>query len=253
MKPLSKTIVFSVLPLLTPLAAIAEPSAKPDASPVENNLTNKAIGSSWRASEIIGTDVKNAADEKVGKVDDLAVDFQSGKILAVIISTGGFLNIADTLSAVPPSTLRYDAEAKVFRTSLTKEQLTKAPQFKADQWKDQSDTTLIDKVRVYRDSIGGDITAADNSAQNERDADGKTTTPGDQGNSDADLKVTKDIRAAIVAADVSFNAKNIKIITLNGTTTLRGVVASADEHATVLKIAKANAGSATVVDKLEVK
>jgi len=253
MKSLPKTIVFSVLPLFTPFAAIAAPSDTPDAAPIENNLTKKPIGSSWRASEIIGTDVKNAADEKVGKVDDLAVDFQSGKILAVIISTGGFLNIADTLSAVPPSTLKYDPEAKAFRTSLTQEQLTKAPRFKTDEWKDQSDVTLIDKLRVYRDSIGGDIAAADNSAQNERDADGNTTTPGDQGNSEADLKVTKDIRAAIVGADVSFNAKNIKIITLNGTTTLRGVVATPDEHAAVLKIAKANAGSATVIDKLEVK
>jgi len=253
MKPLPKTIVFSVLPLLTPFAAIAAPSDKPDAAPIENNLTNKAIGSSWRASEIIGTDVKNAADEKIGKVEDIAIDFQSGKTLGVIISTGGFLNIADTLSAVPTSTLKYDVEAKAFRISLTKEQLTKAPQFKADQWKDQNDVSFVDKLRVYRDSIGGDITAPDNSAQNEKDADGDTVTPEDQGNSEADLKVTKDIRAAIVAADVSFSAKNIKIITLNGTTTLRGVVATPDEHAAILKIAKTNAGSATVVDKLAVK
>jgi sporulation protein YlmC with PRC-barrel domain len=55
-----------------------------------------------KASDIIGMTVKNYQDEKLGKVEDLAVDVESGRIVQVILSTGGFIGIGDTLSAVPP-------------------------------------------------------------------------------------------------------------------------------------------------------
>src|SRR6185295_19843653 len=75
---------------------------------------------------------------------------------------------------------------------------------------------------------------ADNSARNVRDRDDKTLTPPDQGASAADRELTAEIRRAIVGDDsLSTNAKNVKIIALNGVVTLRGPVKSAAEKATV--------------------
>ena len=67
--------------------------------------------------------------------------------------------------------------------------------------------------------------AADNSGRNVRDRSGKTQTSGDQSNSTPDIKTTAAIRRAVIHNDsLSMMAKNVKIITENGTVTLRGPV-----------------------------
>lgn len=43
--------------------------------------------------------------QPIGEVENLVIDMKVGKILAVVISSGGFLGIADTLLAVPVSSL----------------------------------------------------------------------------------------------------------------------------------------------------
>ncbi|RYD68368.1 MAG: BON domain-containing protein [Verrucomicrobiaceae bacterium] len=241
----------AMMPLVVPMTAVAEPDSKPET--IDKHLTGtKPIGSAWRASEIIGTNVKNANDETIGEVKDLAVDFKTGEILAVIVSSGGFLGVADTLSSIPSSALRYDVKAEAFKTKLTKDQLQKAPQHKADDKAGYTDAALA-KLREYRDSIGGDVNAPDNTANNDEDAEEKSVTPVDQGSSDSDVKTTKDIRSAVVDSDLSFNAKNIKIITNGGHVTLRGVVESKDEHAAVLKLVHGQVDKADVSDLLEVK
>jgi sporulation protein YlmC with PRC-barrel domain len=212
----------------------------------------KGSSNSWRASQVMGLSVKNAADETIGKVEDLLLNMHSGEVLAVVISSGGFLGIADTLSAVPVSALRYDDTAKAFMTKLTKEQLGKAPQFKNNEWPNYNEVTSIEALRSYRDTIGGDVTAPDNSAQNEKEIHENAVDPTDQGNSEKDVKITKDIRSAIMGKDLSFNAKNIKIITRNGHVTLKGVVASHDEHHAIIKIAGMHANPANVTDNLKV-
>src|ERR1039458_8160553 len=57
-----------------------------------------------KASDIIGITFKNYQNEKLGKVEGLAVDVEAGLIVQVILSTGGFLGMGNTLTA-GPSTL----------------------------------------------------------------------------------------------------------------------------------------------------
>jgi hyperosmotically inducible periplasmic protein len=94
----------------------------------------------------------------------------------------------------------------------------------------------------------------DNTATNERDRSGETKTSGDQSNSSADLKITQDIRRAIMKdSELSTSAKNIKIITDNGQVTLRGPVKNAQEKAKIDQLAKSAAGGAKIDDQLDVK
>lgn len=251
MKIIQRSFLISLVPLLTPLTAFAEADRKADlVAPVAGT---KGSAASWRASQVIGLNVKNAGDETIGEVKDLVLDMKSGEILAVVISSGGFLGMADTLSAVPVSVLRYDANTKAFKTKLTKEQLGKAPQFKTGAWPDYDDAANTEALRTYRDSVGGDVTAPDNSAQNEKAKNKDVMIPTDQGNSDKDVQITKDIRASIMATDLSFNAKNIKIITRDEKVVLKGVVENHAEHAAILKIARNHANSAKITDELEAK
>src|SRR3989339_34555 len=63
---------------------------------------------------------------------------------------------------------------------------------------------------------------ASNTGINKRDRDDKTLTPMDQMNNPSDLKITQEIRQALMKGEFSMAAKNIKVITRNGTVTLRG-------------------------------
>lgn len=42
---------------------------------------------SWRVSQFIGMNVKNAAEETIGEVEDLMLDMKAGEIPAVVISS----------------------------------------------------------------------------------------------------------------------------------------------------------------------
>lgn len=250
MKTMQRRLLISIIPILSPLTAFAEAGKQEElVTPIPGT---KGSAASWRASQVIGLNVKNAADETIGGVEDLVIDMKGGKILAVVISSGGFLGMADTLSAVPVSSLRYDEPTKAFKTRLTKEQLEKAPQFKADAWPNYNEAASTEALRSYRDSIGGDVTAPDNSAQNEKEMNKYAANPTDQGNSVKDVQITKDIRADIMGRDLSFNSKNIKIITHNEFVTLKGVVESDAEHQTILQIARNHANTAKITDDLKV-
>lgn len=96
---------------------------------------------------------------------------------------------------------------------------------------------------------------ADNTERNKADRDMDTSkTPMDQSNSDSDVKITADIRRAIMdESGMSVNAQNCKIITQNGVVTLRGPVATQAEKDSIEAKARAAAGVTNVVNELEVK
>lgn len=251
MKNIPRSLIISLVPLLAPLTAYAQTDTI--AEQVSRLSGTKNNVDSWRASQVMGVTVKNSSDETIGEVKDIALDMKSGEVIALIISTGGYLGIGDSLSAVPISALWFDKGANAYKTKLTKEQLGKAPNFKNDAWPNYSDAASYQTLRTYRDSIGGDVTQPDNSAQNEKEMVRNAKNPTDQGNSDKDVQITKDIRSDIMSKDLSFNAKNIKIITSHEQVTLKGVVESDEEHKAVLAIAKNHCDSAKITDELTVK
>jgi hyperosmotically inducible protein len=95
--------------------------------------------------------------------------------------------------------------------------------------------------------------APDNTKINQRDRGGATVTPLDQSNQDADLKITQDLRQRLVNDDgLSFDAKNVKIVTSGAVITLRGPVKSQTEKQSIESAARAVPGVASVDDELEV-
>jgi hyperosmotically inducible periplasmic protein len=95
--------------------------------------------------------------------------------------------------------------------------------------------------------------AADNTERNERDRDTNALTPMDQGESEADRKVTQDVRQSVIGQDsLSTNAKNVRIVTNQGVVTLRRPVDSAEEKATIARLAQGVAGVTRIDNQLEV-
>ena len=96
--------------------------------------------------------------------------------------------------------------------------------------------------------------ALENTEVNVRDKDNTTLTPEDQKETESDIKITADIRQAIIKnKSLSVDAQNIKIITRNGLVTLRGPVETKKESKKLKKIAKHTPGVLKVDNQLEIK
>ncbi|TVQ81480.1 MAG: BON domain-containing protein [Phycisphaeraceae bacterium] len=95
---------------------------------------------------------------------------------------------------------------------------------------------------------------ADNTARNRGDGATQNLTPIAQSQSMEHIRLTADIRRAVLDDDrMSMNAQNCKIITSkDGVVTLRGVVNSTAERDAVEAHAARIAGEANVVNQLEV-
>jgi sporulation protein YlmC with PRC-barrel domain len=216
------------------------------------------LGYVQKASKLMGMPVKNLQDEKLGKVENFVVDLSSGRIVAVIISSGGFIGMGDELSAVPPTALRFNAEHDILQLDASKEMLASSPHFKANEWPDFRQPGYAGgvyhayKVEPYFNT--DTTTDADNTRRNVRDRDNGTLTPLDQGNSQADVNTTAQIRKEIIAdSGMSVNAQNVKIITIDGRVTLRGPVNSEEEKRLIGEIADRVAHAGNVDNQLEVK
>jgi len=96
-------------------------------------------------------------------------------------------------------------------------------------------------------------TAADNTKKNARDRDMETLTPGDQADNDVDRTITQKVRQAVVNdKDMSMNAKNIKIITSEGSVTLRGPVKTESEKTEIGTLVQRIDGVRKVDNQLEI-
>ena len=96
--------------------------------------------------------------------------------------------------------------------------------------------------------------APDNSAVNVRDRDPGAMTAGQQSNTKSDVELTREIRRAVVKDhSLSMLAHNVKIVTANGSVTLRGPVKTEEEKAAIASKAQQISGADKVDNQLEVK
>lgn len=94
---------------------------------------------------------------------------------------------------------------------------------------------------------------ADNTGKNVRDRNSANLTSGDQSETEMDRTITQKVRQILMNDDVlSVNAKNIKIITVDGKVTLRGPVANAREKAEIAKKVHQIEGIKSVENHLEI-
>jgi osmotically-inducible protein OsmY len=202
--------------------------------------------------------VDNLNGEKLGQVENILVNLPLGRIVAVIVSSGRVLGTGDELSAVPPTALRFTMDRDALQLDASEEMLSHALHFNANHWPDFSQPSYAGGVygayHVEPYFTTSESTAADNTALNIRDRDDRTLTPLDQGNSQADVNTTAQIRKAILAVkNMSMDARNVKIITMDGRVTLRGPVDTIAEKNLIGEIADRIARSENVDNRLEVK
>jgi sporulation protein YlmC with PRC-barrel domain len=83
-----------------------------------------------RASKLIGTTVQNDANESIGKINELILSKDGGKVAAVVVGVGGFLGMGEHEVAMNFDSLRLsqDSNGKVLVVfNATKDSLKAAP------------------------------------------------------------------------------------------------------------------------------
>ena len=81
------------------------------------------------SDKVEGTKVYNLDGEKLGSIDDLMIDKQSGQVRYAVLEFGGFLGIGSDRYPLPWDVLRYDTAQDGYVVSLDKGKLEKAPRY----------------------------------------------------------------------------------------------------------------------------
>jgi hyperosmotically inducible protein len=104
-----------------------------------------------------------------------------------------------------------------------------------------------------RQSSNTEAVKPDNTGRNAADKDTGAKTAQDQPENEQDRTISQEVRKAVTSDDsLSTDAKNVKIVTTDGTVTLRGPVKSEKEKTEIESKAKQIAGVKNVENQLEV-
>jgi hypothetical protein len=91
------------------------------------------------ADTLLGNDVYNSAEEKLGTIKEFMIEMSTGQIGYAVLSFGGFLGMGDRLFAVPWRAMRLDTTAHRFILNVDKDTLKQAPGFDKDHWPSMAD------------------------------------------------------------------------------------------------------------------
>jgi sporulation protein YlmC with PRC-barrel domain len=105
---ISKCIATALLTtaLMTGVVSAQTPTTKADASNA-SSITHRE--GEWRASKLVGLNVYNDANEKLGDINEVILD-KSGRVAHVILGVGGFLGMGEHYVAVAFDKLKWENE-----------------------------------------------------------------------------------------------------------------------------------------------
>ena len=100
----------------------------------ETDASREKVRRTDKASGLLGMEVRNNENEKLGEVKDLVMDMSSGKVSYAVLSVGGFLGIGEKLIALPPGALKIGENKEYLLLEADKAKIQAAPGFAATAW-----------------------------------------------------------------------------------------------------------------------
>ena len=90
-----------------------------------NTRTDDVIAS----DRVQGTAVYSTGGDKLGSIDGLMINKQSGQVRYAVMEFGGFLGMGTDRYPLPWSMLKYDTTLEGYVVPLTKDKLEQAPRY----------------------------------------------------------------------------------------------------------------------------
>jgi sporulation protein YlmC with PRC-barrel domain len=109
------------------------------------------------SDRVEGTTVYNTGGDKLGTIDDLMIDKQSGQVRYAVLEFGGFLGIGTDRYPIPWSMLKYDTAQDGYVIPLDKAALDGAPRYADASVPDYDDqyTTSINRYYGFARPVRG--------------------------------------------------------------------------------------------------
>ncbi len=113
---MASALALPALAQSVPDTATRPAPAAPSATTAPSTISSASM---WRASKLMGLNVYNEQNEKLGDINEILVD-KSGKIDGVVIGVGGFLGMGEHNIKVDMAKLKFvDEPVKSSSTSST--------------------------------------------------------------------------------------------------------------------------------------
>ena len=112
---------------------------------MDKNETGTLIGS----DKVEGTAVYGADSNKIGSIERVMIDKQSGRVSYAVLGFGGFLGLGNDHYPLPWQSLKYDTNLGGYITGVTEQQLRGAPKFGNDNEWNWGDTARTRAVNAY--------------------------------------------------------------------------------------------------------
>lgn len=101
------------------------------------------------AGTLIGDTIRNRNGEDLGKLEEIMIDLDEGRVAYAVLSFGGFLGVGDKLFAIPWEALTVDTENEEVVFDVQKEVLENAPGFDKDNWPKTTNRDWLVEVYSY--------------------------------------------------------------------------------------------------------
>jgi sporulation protein YlmC with PRC-barrel domain len=134
---LAPALAFAlVVPGASALAQTGQPQPRPQEQPrqeprMDQRTDEQAQHDIIRADRIIGQTVRDRQDQRLGRINDLALDIQEKRIAYAVVTRGGLWGIGGEDVAVPWQQIQPDPAARVVR--LQDQQLEQARRIETGQ------------------------------------------------------------------------------------------------------------------------
>ena len=139
-------LVVAALMSSSAFAQTSVPSGTAPA-PAATNIAPKSNAGHWRSSKLIGVNVYNEQNEKLGDINEIILD-PAGKVTGYVVGVGGFLGMGEHDILVEPTKIKFVNEP--VRSAATAPSTT-APAGTPSNTRNVSNTTRAANEQWYPD------------------------------------------------------------------------------------------------------
>jgi len=119
----------------------ADTTVRSDRATTEIERDRNKLRHANKASGLLGMEVRNRENQKLGEIKDLVME-SPGKVNYAVLAVGGFLGIGEKLIALPPSALELGADGDYLILDADKAKIQAAPGFAATNWPAPNDPEI---------------------------------------------------------------------------------------------------------------
>ena len=116
------------------------------ATMTQNRSTTSNERRTLSAGTLIGDTVKNRQGEELGKLSEIMLDVERGRIAYGVLESGSILGMGGKLFAIPFEAFQVDRENHKLVLNVDKETIKKAEGFDKNNWPDTANEQWVQRT-----------------------------------------------------------------------------------------------------------